>query len=41
MGATYNAEVRSYTIGVVLLCLTALVALGFTILLAQRHRVRS
>lgn len=38
MGATYNAEAHSYTIGLILLCLTALVALGFTILLARRHR---
>ncbi|WP_273542094.1 nitrate/nitrite transporter [Microbacterium atlanticum] len=36
MGATYNAETHSYTIGLGLLCLTALVALGFTIFLARR-----
>ena len=38
MGATYNAEAHSYTIGLSLLCLTALVALGFTIFLARRQR---
>ncbi|WP_277397634.1 NarK/NasA family nitrate transporter [Microbacterium sp. CFH 31415] len=38
MGATYNAEAHSYTIGLSLLCLTALVALGFTIFLARRGR---
>ena len=38
MGATYNAEDHSYTIGLSLLCLTALVALGFTIFLARRGR---
>ena len=31
MGATYNEETHSYTIGLVLLCLTALVTLVFTI----------
>ena len=38
MGATYNAEAHSYTIGLSLLCLTALVALGFTVFLARRGR---
>ncbi|WP_275403183.1 nitrate/nitrite transporter [Microbacterium hibisci] len=38
MGATYNAETHSYTIGLSLLCLTALLALGFTIFLARRGR---
>ena len=38
MGATYNAETHSYTIGLSLLCLTALIALGFTIFLARRAR---
>lgn len=38
MGATYNAETHSYTIGLVLLCATALAALAFTILLARRDR---
>jgi NNP family nitrate/nitrite transporter-like MFS transporter len=38
MGATYNAEAHSYTIGLSLLCLTALVALGFVIFLARRDR---
>ncbi|MDR7186893.1 MULTISPECIES: nitrate/nitrite transporter [Microbacterium] len=38
MGATYNAEAHSYTIGLSLLCLTALVALGFVIFLARRER---
>jgi len=38
MGATYNAEAHSYTIGLSLLCLTALVALGFVIFLARRAR---
>ncbi|MFF2488738.1 nitrate/nitrite transporter [Microbacterium sp. NPDC058062] len=38
MGATYNAEAHSYTIGLSLLCLTALVALGFVIFLARRQR---
>lgn len=40
MGATYNAETHSYTIGLVLLCATALAALAFTILLARRDRAR-
>jgi len=38
MGATYNAETHSYTIGLSLLCLTALIALGFTIFLARKGR---
>jgi NNP family nitrate/nitrite transporter-like MFS transporter len=38
MGATYNAQAHSYTIGLSLLCLTALIALGFTIFLARRGR---
>ncbi|MGU3646699.1 nitrate/nitrite transporter [Microbacterium sp. C23T] len=38
MGATYNAEAHSYTVGLSLLCLTALVALGFVIFLARRQR---
>ncbi|MRG60348.1 MFS transporter [Agromyces sp. CFH 90414] len=37
MGATYDAESHSYTIGLVLLCITALVALAFTIFLARRR----
>lgn len=40
MGATYNAETHSYTIGLSLLCLTALIALGFTIFLARRGQRR-
>ncbi|MFH8249362.1 nitrate/nitrite transporter [Microbacterium sp. B2969] len=40
MGATYNAEANSYGIGLALLCLTALVALGFTIFLARRYRAQ-
>jgi NNP family nitrate/nitrite transporter-like MFS transporter len=38
MGATYNAETHSYTIGLLLLCATALVALAFTFFLARRSR---
>jgi NNP family nitrate/nitrite transporter-like MFS transporter len=38
MGATYNAETHSYAIGLGLLCLTAIVALGFTIILGRRQR---
>jgi NNP family nitrate/nitrite transporter-like MFS transporter len=40
MGATYDAATNSYTIGLLLLCATALVALAFTILLARRDRAR-
>lgn len=36
MGATYNAQARSYTIGLVLLCVTAAIALAFTLLLSRR-----
>jgi len=38
MGATYNAQAHSYTVGLILLCATALVALAFTIFLEIRHR---
>ncbi len=38
MGATYNAEANNYTIGLSLLCATALVALAFTLVLFVRHR---
>ncbi|GGI44198.1 NNP family nitrate/nitrite transporter-like MFS transporter [Agromyces flavus] len=41
MGATYNAETHSYTIGLLLLCATALAALAFTFLLARRDRARA
>ena len=40
MGLTYNAETHSYTIGLLLLCATAIVALVFTIMLARRDRAR-
>jgi len=40
MGATYNAETHSYTIGLALLSLTAIAALVFTIVLARRQKVR-
>jgi NNP family nitrate/nitrite transporter-like MFS transporter len=36
MGATYNEAAHSYAIGLALLCVTALVALAFTIVLARR-----
>ncbi len=36
MGATYNEATHSYTIGLVLLCVTAVVALAFTLVLARR-----
>ena len=36
MGATYNEATHSYTIGLVLLCMTALAALAFTIVLSRR-----
>ncbi|NYE19511.1 nitrate/nitrite transporter [Microbacterium immunditiarum] len=36
MGATYNAQAHSYTIGLALLCATALGALAFTVFLAIR-----
>jgi NNP family nitrate/nitrite transporter-like MFS transporter len=32
MGATYNEAEHSYTVGLVLLCVVALVALGYTVL---------
>ncbi len=38
MGATYDAATNSYTIGLLLLCATAIVALLFTIYLARRGR---
>lgn len=38
MGATYDAETNSYTIGLMLLCATAVVALLFTLALARRGR---
>ena len=41
MGATYNPETHSYAIGLGLLCLTAIVALVFTILLARRQGARA
>lgn len=37
MGATYDAQTHSYAVGLGLLCLTAIVALGFTLFLARRH----
>lgn len=40
MGATYNAATHSYTIGLVLLCATAIAALAFTMLLARRDRAK-
>lgn len=39
MGATYNAAERSYTIGLILLCVTAVVALAFTAVLGRRSAV--
>lgn len=41
MGATYNAEERSYTIGLLLLCATLVVALVCTIVWGRRDVVRS
>jgi NNP family nitrate/nitrite transporter-like MFS transporter len=42
MGATYNAAAHSYTIGLALLCATALIALAFTVFLAIRdNRTRA
>ncbi|WP_290428393.1 nitrate/nitrite transporter [Agromyces larvae] len=41
MGATYNAEANSYTIGLVLLCATAIVALAFTWFLARRKQAEA
>ena len=41
MGATYDVATHSYTIGLVLLCATALVALVFTVFLARRDRSRT
>ncbi len=38
MGATYNAAENNYTVGLSLLCLTAVVALAFTVFLQVRHR---
>ncbi|GAA3613885.1 nitrate/nitrite transporter [Microlunatus ginsengisoli] len=38
MGATYNEAAHSYTVGLTLLCITALGALVFTIVLARRNR---
>ena len=40
MGATYNAETHSYAVGLGLLCLTAIVALGFTLFLARGQKAR-
>jgi NNP family nitrate/nitrite transporter-like MFS transporter len=37
MGATYNPTTHSYTIGLVLLCITALAALAFTIYLSRKR----
>ena len=37
MGATYDAADRSYTVGLALLCATALLALLFTVALARRE----
>jgi NNP family nitrate/nitrite transporter-like MFS transporter len=31
MGATYDEQNHSYTIGLILLCLTAVITLGYTI----------
>ncbi|MFP5283529.1 MAG: MFS transporter [Actinomycetes bacterium] len=36
MGATYDPVARSYTIGLALLCVTAVLALAFTLVLARR-----
>ena len=41
MGATYDVATHSYTIGLLLLCATALVALVFTVFLARRDRSRT
>ncbi|HEU0181145.1 MAG TPA: MFS transporter [Agromyces mariniharenae] len=41
MGATYDAVTHSYTIGLLLLCATAIVALVFTVFLARRDRSRA
>ncbi|QKJ18786.1 nitrate/nitrite transporter [Microbacterium hominis] len=38
MGATYNADANNYTVGLSLLCATALVALVFTFFLSRRTR---
>jgi NNP family nitrate/nitrite transporter-like MFS transporter len=40
MGLTYDPVTNSYTIGLLLLCATALVALAFTVYLARRDRAR-
>jgi NNP family nitrate/nitrite transporter-like MFS transporter len=40
MGLTYNASAHTYTIGLALLCITAIVALAFTIVLSRRTRTR-
>lgn len=40
MGATYDAVTRSYTVGLVLLCATAVLALGFTLLISRAPRNR-
>ncbi|WP_395244232.1 nitrate/nitrite transporter [Agromyces sp. MMS24-K17] len=40
MGSTYGAT-GSYTIGLALLCLTAVIALGFTVFLARRDRAKA
>jgi NNP family nitrate/nitrite transporter-like MFS transporter len=38
MGATYNEAATNYTVGLSLLCLTAIAALAFTLFLWARHR---
>ncbi len=37
MGATYDAETHSYTVGLILLCITASVAFVFTVYLSRRR----
>ena len=36
MGATYNEAAHSYTVGLVLLCVTAVAALVFTLALSRK-----
>jgi MFS transporter, NNP family, nitrate/nitrite transporter len=40
MGATYDEATHSYTTGLILLCITAVIALLFTIVLARRQPQR-
>ena len=41
LGATYDEATHSYTTGLILLCITAVIALVFTIVLARRQPPRS